>query len=111
MQVTDDIELIYQTAVWGKPAQLKLIEKLRQGKRVAVDATLLDEHGVLCLGSRSFIRFSLAGSGSLIDNLGTTRASRRVQMSNGRAEISLAADGACSIRAEVEGVPTASLEV
>jgi beta-galactosidase len=56
------------------------------------------------------LRFSLAGEGRLIDNLGTTRASRELQLSNGRAEISLSSIGTCTIYAAVEGLPSASLK-
>jgi hypothetical protein len=40
----------------------------------------------------------------MIDNLGTTRASREVQLANGRAEISLNAAGPCEIEAAVDGI-------
>ena len=115
--VADEIELIYQTELWGKPAELRLREKMPRSKnageplRVTVEAHLYDAGGVLCLDAQQYIRFSLTGSGSLIDNMGTTRASRELQLANGRAQISLHAHGPCEIHADIEGLPAASMQV
>jgi beta-galactosidase len=92
--VTDEIEFLYQTETWGAPAELKLTEKSRNTvagvETVTVEAKLYDAKGALCLDARNRLRFSIAGMGSLIDNRGTSKASRVVEMYNGRAEISLA---------------------
>ena len=56
---------------------------------VTVEAKVYDAKGILCLDARNRLRFSVAGTGSLIDNRGTSKASRVVEMYNGRAEISL----------------------
>ncbi len=109
--VTDEISLIYQTEPWGKPTSLELFEKERDGDRITVEAKLFDAYGILCLDAREFARFSLAGDGRLIDNLGTTRASREVQLANGRAEISLYAAGKCTVAAAIEGLPAATFIV
>lgn len=109
--ITDEINLTYQSEPWGKPATLQVFEKERDGNRITVEAKLFDAQGVLCLDARDFVRFSLAGTGRLIDNLGTTRASRELQLANGRAEISLHATGACTVEAAVEGLPAAALKV
>jgi len=92
---------------------LRLREKSRENGRITVEAKLFDSRGVLCLDAQNLVRFSVNGAGSLIDNLGTTRASREVQLANGRAEISLHAIGACRAKAEVQGIApaTCSLEV
>lgn len=102
--LTDELSLIYQTEPWGKPAELRLREKQRNGSRITVEAKFFDTNGVLCLDAQNLVRFSLAGEGRLIDNLGTTRASREVQLANGRAEISLNAAGACRIKAAIDGI-------
>jgi beta-galactosidase len=109
--VADHIDLIYQTEPWGEPAHLQLLQKARNGGRITVEAKLFDARGVLCLDSQMFLRFSLAGEGRLIDNLGTSRASRELQLANGRAEISLSSNGTCTIHAAVEGLPSASLRI
>ena len=109
--VTDEIDLIYQTESWGQPAEVRLYEKSRKDNHIAVEAKLLDEKGVLCLDAATSVRFSLAGAGTLIDNLGTTRASRELQLSNGRAGISLIRNGGCTIEAKPAGLPAASLKL
>jgi hypothetical protein len=68
--VTDEIDLIYQTEPWDKPAQLKLSEKARKSNLVTVEAMLFDAKGVLCLDSSQMVQFALAGAGTLQDNLG-----------------------------------------
>jgi beta-galactosidase len=108
--VSDDIDLIYQTEPWGAPAKIQLTAKARNRETVTVEAKLVDAKGILCLDSAKSVRFLLAGAGSLIDNLGTTRGSRELQLSNGRAEISFVREGACGIEARPEGLPAASLE-
>jgi beta-galactosidase len=95
--VTDEIVFLYQTEIWGTPAEIKLTEKSRSqidGKEtVTVEAKVYDAKGVLCLDSRKRLRFTIAGVGNLIDNRGTTKASRVVEMYNGRAEITLIRNG------------------
>ena len=91
--VSDEIELEYQTAKWDKPAKLTLAEIGRGAKTVTVEAKLLDAHGVLCLDAKNEVRFTLAGDGRLIDNLGTSGGSRVVQIYNGRARISIEREG------------------
>lgn len=115
--IADEIELTYQTEPWGKTTQLRLQEKARTAKTAAapglvtVEAQLHDANGVLCLDAQQYVRFSLTGSGRLIDNLGTTRASRELQLANGRAQISVDLHGNCEIHATVEGLPAATLKV
>jgi beta-galactosidase len=66
---------------------------------------------VLCLDARNAVRFSVAGNGKLIDNLGTARGSREVQLANGRAEISVAVRGACMVGISSNGIEPAFLQV
>jgi beta-galactosidase len=109
--VQDEIYLTYQNEQWGNPVQLKLSQRERNDNIVNVEAKLFDANGVLCLDSAQTVRFSLAGAGRLIDNLGTTGGSREVQLSNGRAEISLVRKGGCRVEAKPEGLPAAFLEL
>jgi beta-galactosidase len=87
--VVDEIDFIYQTTAWGAPARLTLTEKSRNASAVTLLATLLDQHGVLCLDAKTQVRFTIAGAGSLVDNQGTSSGSRVVQLYNGRAEITV----------------------
>jgi beta-galactosidase len=106
--VSDEIELEYQTAKWGKPARLTLAEVARDEGSATIEATLRDADGLLCLDARNVVRFSLAGSGRLIDNLGTSTGSRLVQLYNGRARISLKRNGGASTAGVAsEGIPPA----
>lgn len=102
--ITDEITQQYQTAKWGKPAKL-VLEKLADGNgRVTVQAKLLDANGILCLDAKNYVLFGLAGDGALIDNQGTSTGSRKVQLYNGRAVISLYTRGGknvISVKTEV----------
>jgi beta-galactosidase len=94
--VSHEIEFEYQMTRWGKPAKLALVEIGRDGGKATIEATLCDADGLLCLDARNVVRFSVAGSGCLIDNLGTSTGSRVVQLYNGRARISLERNGGAS---------------
>ena len=93
VSVSDEIEFEYQTAKWGKPARFALAQIARDKGVVTIEATAYDAQGVLCLDAKNVVRFSLAGSGSLIDNQGTSTGSRVVQLYNGRARISIRCNG------------------
>jgi beta-galactosidase len=110
--VTDEIAFVYQTETWGKPAKIELTSKfgatLDSKEIMTIEAKLYDAKGVLCLDARNRVRFTIAGPGTLIDNRGTTKASRVVEMCNGRAEISVFRNGGKSIvGVAAEGIPTA----
>ena len=111
-KVIDEIEFIYQIEKWGVPAKLILTEKSRattQGRdTVTLEAKLYDEKNVLCLEARNQVRFSVAGKAALIDNQGTTRGSRVVQLYNGRAEIAIQRNGggASTVAVTSEGLPS-----
>jgi beta-galactosidase len=109
VSVTDQIDLIFQTEPWGKPAELRLVESGRKDNILSVVATLHDAKGVPCLDSCNVVRFSLAGEGKLLDNLGTARGSRELQLYNGRAEISLTRNGGCTVGVASKGLPSAFL--
>lgn len=110
--VRDTISFIYQTEKWGKPARLVLEEISRGNGIAAIQAKILDEKGVLCLDSRDYIEFMLAGDGKLIDNMGTSGGSRKVQAYNGRAVISLKTNNGKSIAAvKSPGLKTVFLEI
>ncbi len=110
--IEDDIHLRYETRSWGPPAKLKLDSVATDGDTAWVEATLLDEAEVICLDAAAFVQFSLAGPGTLLDNGGTVRTSRRVQLANGRAMIGIRMNGATSVVAVVtDGVAPAFAEV
>lgn len=95
--VTDEITQEYQTDKWGKPAQLTLTKIADAHGKITVQAKLTDSKGVQCLDAVNWISFSLAGDGKLLDDLGTSSGSRKVQAYNGRAIISLQTNGGKSV--------------
>ena len=107
--VVDDVALTYQTEVWGKPTEVRLREVSRKEDVITVEAKAFDAKGVQCLDSRNVVRFSLAGAGKLIDNLGTARGSRELQLYNGRAEISFVRNGGTILGVTSEGLAPAFL--
>jgi beta-galactosidase len=110
--VSDEIEFEYQTAKWSQPAVLKLAEVARDGGMATIEATLHDANGLICLDARNVVRFSVAGSGCLIDNMGTSSGSRLVQLYNGRARITLRCNGEASTAAVAsEGLAPAFVTV
>ncbi len=112
LKMSDELEFEYQTANWGKPTRLVLTEILRDPKAATIEAKLLDTDGVLCLDAKNVIRFSVAGSGSLIDNLGTSSGSRLVQLYNGRAQIMIQRNGGAStVGVASEGIAPAFVAI
>lgn len=85
--VSDDLTVGYQTKKWSKPAKLKLEEIAQKDGIATLEVRMLDTNDVPCLDCSNIVRFGLAGDGRLIDNLGTSTASRVVQLYNGRATI------------------------
>jgi beta-galactosidase len=110
--VTDEIRFQYQTSAWGKPSRLELKETARDADSVTVTARLLDAQGLLCLDARNPVRFGLAGDGTLLANIGTSRGSRAIELCNGSADISLHRNGGTSMLAvRSKGVSPAFLRI
>jgi beta-galactosidase len=108
--VTDEITFQYQTQKWTKPTKLTLTKVAEANGQTTVEAKLFDAQGVQCLDAASWLEFSLAGTGRLLDDLGTSRGSRKVQAYNGRALISLEAKtGQTSVAVQSPGLATAVL--
>ncbi|MGH9971279.1 MAG: glycoside hydrolase family 2 TIM barrel-domain containing protein [Pyrinomonadaceae bacterium] len=110
-EVLDEINFSYQTQTWGKPAKLALKEISRKDDVITIQAQMQDKHGIACLDALNVVRFGLTGDGRLIDNLGTSRSARRVELGNGRAEISLQRKGEVIVSVSSEGVPTTFLRI
>ena len=106
--VEDRITVNFQIQEWGSPEQFIFEEIDRQGDTATVRALVLDSLGVLCLDATAFVRFGLSGDGKLIDNLGTSNGSRKVQLYNGRALIRVKMNGGSSmVSVSSEEIPTA----
>jgi beta-galactosidase len=109
--VTDQLDFAYQTEKWGVPAKLNLFETARHRRDdkeiITVEGRLCDANGIQCLNARNLVHFTVAGDGILMDNRGTSRGSRVVQMYNGRAEISLSSVGDTTVGISSEGIDAA----
>ena len=110
--VEDSIVQAYQTAKWGKEAVIELsVSDYAEGIR-QVDVRLLDANGVPCLDSKKYVRFTLAGTGKLIANQGTSSGSSLVQACNGTARIRVRTNGSESVVAvSSDGLKTAFINV
>ena len=86
-KVEDSLKVNYQTQSWEEPSKFIFEEISRSGDTATLRALAVDENAVLCLDAKNFVRFSLAGEGSLIDDLGTAGGASKVQLANGRAWI------------------------
>jgi beta-galactosidase len=109
--VTDEVTLSYQPGPWGAPTafRMRVIGRpVTSGTgTVTVEATLHDPAGLLCLDARNVVRFTIAGSGQLIDNQGTSTGSRVIELYNGRVQISVAGAGPDTVIAlHTDGLPT-----
>jgi len=110
--VQDEISFRYQTDKWSEPASLHL-ETLAQENGIAtIQVTAHDAKNILCLSAANVVRFGITGDGELIDNQGTSKGSRVVQLYNGRAIIRVRLQGGQSVvSAKVDGLPVALLTV
>ncbi|MDJ0364428.1 glycoside hydrolase family 2 TIM barrel-domain containing protein [Hymenobacter sp. H14-R3] len=111
--VTDEISFQYQTQPWTKPTRLTLNKVTDPSGLPTVEVQLFDAQGVPCLDAANWVEFSLAGEGRLLDDLGTSRGSRRVQAYNGRARISLAdvRPGQSVVAVQSPGLATVALSL
>ena len=110
--ITDEIDQVYQTDKWSKPAKL-ILEKIAEDNGIAtVQVKLVDNNNIQCLDSKNDIEFSLAGDGRLIDDMGTSSGSRKVQAYNGRAIIRVATNnGKSVVCVKSPGLPSAFINL
>lgn len=83
----DAVTFVYEIRKWGEEAAIELSATDNGDGTAWVDVRLVDAARVPCLDSRDYIEFSAAGDGRLIQNMGTSSGSRKVQAFNGRARI------------------------
>lgn len=87
--VTDEIEQVYQVEKWDAPASLVLEKAEESADKVLLKVRAVDVNGVNCVDAAAFVEFGITGDGKLVDNQGTGRGSRKVQLQNGRAFITV----------------------
>jgi beta-galactosidase len=110
--VSDTISQIYQTEKWGKPAKLNLEKISEKNGIITIQTTLTDSKGVICLDAVNWVSFSLTGDGTLLDDLGTPKGSRKLQVFNGRAVISIRTNNGKSVASiQSPGISTVFLNL
>ena len=73
---------------------------------------MLDAAGIKCLDASNIVEFVQSGDGHLIDNLGTSSGSRKVQLYNGRAIIRIKTNNGKNITGvKAEGFKTVFLQL
>jgi len=90
--VSDTIRQNFVTTRWGAPVKLELQEVPVDEHSSWIVAHLTDRDGDLCLDAKNQVEFSLIGDARLIENLGTTDGSRKVELCNGIAKIKVVSD-------------------
>lgn len=107
-EISDTINVEYQTQHWGTPAQLKLREIPIDSDCNWLEVKAFDENDVLCLDAKNRVQFSVAGDAKLIDDLGTVNGSRVVELCNGVAKIKIRKTGhTYSAAVQSDGLKTA----
>ncbi|SDP13097.1 beta-galactosidase [Paenibacillus sp. yr247] len=110
--VQDDTTFHYQTESWGAPAFLRLTSHISPDASVYVEVLAYDKWGVFCQDAATLVHFGLAGTGKLLDNLGTVRGARTLELANGRARIYVDPRGGTSIvSVHAEGLDTTFVKV
>ncbi|MBB6480016.1 glycoside hydrolase family 2 protein [Spirochaeta isovalerica] len=96
-ELEDHISFAYHSEKWGNPAVLlaDIAEEDSNTYRISVKMT--DGRGKTCLDYGEYVYYSLAGKGQMIRNLGTVRGSEKVQMCNGKSEITVKAEKGSSV--------------
>lgn len=109
--VVDQLTFTYQTERWGQPVSLQMRLADRREGRARIEVRAFDANGVFCPDAAMFVRFSLAGEGKLIANLGTASGSSYVQLANGQAVIvaECREEGKAVVCAVSDGLKTAML--
>ncbi len=110
--ITDEIVQQYQTAKWGKAAKLILEKRSEADGKISIEVKLFDAKNIMCLDAKNEVLFGLTGDGKLIDDQGTVSGSRKLQLQNGRAVISVFKNNGQAVASvKSDGLPTAFLDL
>lgn len=111
-KVEDSLFFHYHSDDWGSPSNIHCSQLKKEGQEVDVRIQVLDENGKLCLNYEKYVTFSLAGKGQLLDNLGTSQGSSRVQMCNGKSGIKIQSEENSSVLAVTcDNLPTLFIKI
>lgn len=110
--VTDEINQLYQTKKWSKPADIITKTSKLSDDEVLAEVQLTDAEGTACLDAKDYVLFELAGDGVLVQDQGTSSGSRYLQAFNGRAMIKIRKNKGSSVLAvKVKGLETAFVTI
>lgn len=110
-EVEDSIQLEYQTQKWGEVSSLELTEQKIDHQYSWLLVKAFDKNHVYCLDAKNKIEFSVGGDAQLIDDLGTSTGSRKVELCNGQGKIKIRKTGSVySAFVSSEGLQTASFK-
>ena len=110
--VTDSVKFYYETREWGEPSKIDVNEIKRENGVTTVEFVVKDKNGVICLDAKNRIRFSYAGEGEMLDDLGTYGGSRKIQLANGRAEMSVVhGDGTGVLCIKLDGLTPVFMKI
>ncbi len=110
-QVTDEITINYQTKKWGNPERLTLSKLAENQDTTWLEVKALDADYTLCLNAKNVVRFECSGDGHLIKNMGTSTASSKVQLYNGRASIALINKGLSNVAVKSDNLETGFITI
>jgi beta-galactosidase len=84
----------------------------QQDDLVTIEVKLLDANKILCLDARNIVTFGLTGDGKLLDNMGASSGSRKVELYNGRAIIRINTNKGKNVASvKSNGIKTATIEL
>ncbi|MBN2658023.1 MAG: glycoside hydrolase family 2 protein, partial [Spirochaetales bacterium] len=96
-ELEDHISFTYHSEKWGEPAALLADMSEEDSNTYLISVKMTDGRGKTCLDYGDYVYYSLAGKGQMIRNLGTVRGSEKVQMCNGKSEITVKAEKGSSL--------------
>jgi len=110
--VTDEIKQNYQTEKWSKPALMTLNKIAEKNDIATIEVKLFDANKIMCLNSINLVRFGLIGNGQLLDNLGASSGSKKVELQNRRAIIRIKLNGGKNVaNIKCEGITSVFCEL
>jgi len=109
--VSDEIQFEYQTEKWGEEAGIRLKSTPLSPDSLMIEAQIVDAKGIRCLDSKKQIEFGITGDAQLIQNMGTSTGSRKIESYNGRACIKVLRKGDCFVSAKANKIPTAFIKL
>lgn len=111
-EVIDEITLNYQEGEWDKPTRFVFETLSQENDTALIRVSAIDKNGLMCLDAKNQVHFQLSGNGKLVDNLGTSTGSNKIQLYNGRAMIKVKlSNGNSIVSISSDAIPTEFLKL